>query len=52
MLYLSVAGLLGSSLCFAQSDRGAITGTVTDPTNAMVPSAAVVARNLAAGEEV
>jgi hypothetical protein len=51
VLYLLVAGLLAGGLCFAQSDRGAITGTVTDPTNAVVPGAAIVARNVAAGEE-
>jgi hypothetical protein len=51
MVCLSIAGLLGSSLCLAQSDRGTITGTVTDPTNAVIPGAAIVAKNVAAGEE-
>ena len=30
---------------FAQNDRGTITGTVTDPANAVVPNASVTARN-------
>lgn len=34
---------------FAQSDRGTITGTVLDPTSAVVPGAKVVARNTATG---
>jgi Carboxypeptidase regulatory-like domain len=33
----------------AQSDRGAITGTVQDPAHASVPGAAVVARNIETG---
>jgi len=33
----------------AQSDRGAITGTITDPAGAMVPNAAVEALNLETG---
>jgi hypothetical protein len=39
LLFLSVAAL------FAQSDRGTITGTVSDPAGAVVPAAAVEARN-------
>jgi hypothetical protein len=34
---------------FAQSDRGTITGTVLDPTAAVVPGAKVIARNTATG---
>ena len=34
---------------FAQSDRGAITGAVSDPTGAIVASAPVEARNLDTG---
>ncbi|HYP12846.1 MAG TPA: carboxypeptidase regulatory-like domain-containing protein [Bryobacteraceae bacterium] len=44
-----VSGILLSSLLFAQSDRGSITGTVMDPAGAMVPAAAVVARNTETG---
>ncbi|HEX8175770.1 MAG TPA: TonB-dependent receptor [Pyrinomonadaceae bacterium] len=35
---------------FAQSDSGSITGTVTDPTGAVVPNAKVTATNLTTGE--
>src|SRR5262245_16711477 len=35
----------------AQGDRGAITGTVADPGNAMVPSATVSARNTESGAQ-
>src|ERR1700728_4839311 len=34
---------------FAQTDRGTITGTVTDPAGAVVPNAPVEARNVATG---
>ena len=34
---------------FAQTDRGTITGTVTDPTAAVVPGADVTARNIETG---
>jgi hypothetical protein len=34
---------------FAQSDRGTITGTVTDPAGAMIPSAAIEAKNTETG---
>jgi len=45
------------ALCFiaaaihAQSDRGAITGTVTDPANGVIPNAAVVAANSHTGAQ-
>src|ERR1035438_3236529 len=35
---------LGAAL-FAQNDRGTVTGTVMDPTNAMIPNATIVATN-------
>src|SRR3569623_1962931 len=34
---------------FAQNDRGTITGTITDPAQAVVPDAAVSARNTETG---
>src|SRR5437016_4853176 len=34
---------LSVSIAFGQSDRGTITGTVSDPTNAVIPGASVVA---------
>jgi len=50
-LYLLIASLLAGSLCFAQSDRGTLTGTVTDPTGAVVPGAAIVAKVVGSGSE-
>jgi hypothetical protein len=41
--------LLGVALATAQSDRGGITGTVTDPANAVVPGAKLVLRNVETG---
>ena len=38
-----------ASALFAQSDRGTITGTVTDPAGAVVAGAAIEARNAATG---
>src|SRR5436305_12444949 len=44
--------VLGAALCmYGQSDRGTITGTVSDPAGAMIPSAAVVATNPETGVE-
>src|SRR4051812_16081224 len=34
---------------FAQSDRGAITGTISDPAGAVIPSAAVEAKHVDSG---
>src|SRR5271170_856456 len=34
---------------FAQTDRGIITGTITDPAGAVVPNAPIEAKNLATG---
>src|ERR1700748_1768883 len=31
------------SICYGQSDRGTITGTISDPTKAVIPGANVVA---------
>src|SRR6266571_1913267 len=45
-LLLSCAGPFTS---FAQSDRGTVTGTVTDPSGAVVSSAAVTATNASTG---
>jgi hypothetical protein len=41
--------LIALGAAFAQSDRGNITGTVSDPANAVVPSANVAATNLDSG---
>ena len=49
----SITALLCVLLCFgaayAQSDRGTITGTVTDPTGAMIPNASIEAKNVQTG---
>jgi len=42
-LTLTVSGM------FAQSDRGTITGTITDPAGAVIASATIEARNTATG---
>jgi hypothetical protein len=43
--------LVLSAIAFAQSDRGTITGTVTDPTGAVIGGAAIKAKNTATGIE-
>jgi len=45
---LALAILL-SALAFAQNDRGIIAGSVQDPTGAMLPNVAVVARHVSTG---
>ena len=37
--------------CFAQGDRGSISGTVSDPGGAVVPNAAVALRNVESGSQ-
>jgi hypothetical protein len=51
MRYFRTVGLcLAIAFCaYAQSDRGTITGTVTDQTGAVVPSVEVVLKNVATG---
>jgi Carboxypeptidase regulatory-like domain len=51
MRSLSVAACLLaiSFTAFAQSDRGTITGTISDPAGAVIPNAAVEARNVDTG---
>ena len=41
--------LLVASVAFSQSDRGSITGTVSDPAGAVVPNAAIEGRNVETG---
>src|SRR5262249_42988543 len=50
MRSLPVFLLLTASL-LAQSDRGTVTGTVSDPANALVPGATVVARHTETGAQ-
>ena len=38
-------------VAFAQTDRGTITGTITDPTGAVIPGATLHARNVDTGAE-
>lgn len=49
LLILPVSAWLIAVSAFAQSDRGAITGRILDPSGAAVPGAAVAARNQATG---
>jgi hypothetical protein len=48
-LFLLVLVFVSSGIVFAQSDRGSITGSVTDPTGGAVPNVAVTATNQATG---
>jgi hypothetical protein len=41
--------ILGATTAPAQSDRGAITGTIMDPAGAMIPGAAIEAKNTQTG---
>lgn len=52
MRFLAVAAccLVASVAAFAQGERGTITGTVSDPAGAVVPAAAISARNTGTGE--
>jgi len=43
--------LVCSCVLFAQSDRGNITGTISDPADAVVPNASVVATNSETGAQ-
>lgn len=47
---LAAIALLWASPAYGQSDRGTLTGTVTDPTGAVVPNAKITATNLSNGE--
>ena len=38
--------VLGTSLCFAQTNRGTLTGVITDPSGAVVPGAKVTATHV------
>src|SRR5512136_2682621 len=41
--------LLAAGAAFAQSDRGTITGTISDPAGAVIPNASIEAKNLNTG---
>lgn len=43
---------ISSAVLFAQGERGALNGTITDPNGASVPGAAVSARNIDTGIEI
>ena len=49
-LLLTLAAVLFAVPALAQSDRGAIAGSVTDSSGAVVPNARLTAKNLATGE--
>ena len=44
-LHIAALSLLVACAVFAQSDRGTITGTISDPAGAVVASANIQARN-------
>jgi hypothetical protein len=50
LVALLLSFVLGTNLVFAQSDRGTIRGTVTDPTGAIVANARVVLTGTETGE--
>ena len=41
--------VIAASFSYGQSDRGTITGTISDPTNAVIPGVSVVATNAETG---
>ncbi len=47
--FAALAGLLFASLAFAQSDRGSITGQISDPSGAVVAAAKIEAKNIDTG---
>jgi hypothetical protein len=47
--FIPLCILLIATAAFAQTDRGTITGTITDPAGAVIPSASVEARNVETG---
>src|ERR1039457_6604524 len=49
ILVLIVSVFAMAQIAFAQTDRGTITGTVSDPTGAVIPGAQGVATNVATG---
>jgi len=51
ILYLLTLCAVLANLAFAQSDRGTITGTITDPAAAVVPNAAVTIVNAENGSQ-
>jgi len=48
-LMATVCVLLLVSAAFAQSDRGTITGTISDPTSAVIPGVTITATNVESG---
>ncbi len=48
-IIMGVLFLISAGTVSAQSNRGTITGTVTDPSGAAIPSATITATNLATG---
>ena len=49
MRSIIVSVLVIAGAVFAQSDRGTITGTVSDPAGALLPNAPIQAKNTATG---
>ena len=48
---VAIVGILVALAAYAQSDRGTITGTVSDPANAVVPGANIVVTNTETGAQ-
>ncbi len=49
LLFVTLSVLLTVSMAWAQGDRGTITGTVSDASNAVIPGAGIVATNTQTG---
>jgi hypothetical protein len=52
LLFATLFLFLCVGAVFAQSDRGTITGTVTDPGGAVIASASIEAKSLATGATI
>jgi len=48
-IWIAVSLCMVAPLAFTQSDRGTITGTISDPVGAVIPNAPIQARNVATG---
>src|SRR6202034_3974933 len=51
LILMCLALCCGSQLCFAQLDRGTISGVVTDPSGSAIPGARVTVTNAAMGTQ-
>src|SRR5919198_1537041 len=51
ILHILLLGTIGISSIYGQTANGRIVGTVTDPTGAVIPNAAITARDHKTGQE-